>query len=238
MPQFFINENEIIGSRAFIRGDDFHHLVHVRRVKAGDQVDVRTSSGDAYTASVTAIENDSIEIILSEKRVSEEETVDITLYLSLIKGANFELAIQKAAEAGVNRIVPVVTSRSVPHLTEKVDDRLVRWNKIVSGAAKQCMRVSIPPVVKPVPFSSAVEDLNTVKLIAHTSNSVNIREYLSSLTRPDSVSILVGPEGGFSESEVTLAGSRGWVAVRFGATCLRAETAAVVIPSLVIYQWS
>lgn len=239
MPQFFIKEGDLAGSTAVIRGDDCHHLINVRRAKTGDLLRLRSGNGRGYIARISEIGSAEIVLTLIDQTSSNDQLVDISLYMAMIKGGNFEFVIQKAVEIGVNRIIPVISSRTVPDPSKKIDDKLERWGRIVSGAAKQCFRSNMPEIGRPLSFSETViKDSSPMKLIAHPGAVTELRDYLSSSEKPESVSLLVGPEGGFSEQEIVLASGNGWVAVNFGTTHLRAETAAVILPSLLIYQWS
>jgi 16S rRNA (uracil1498-N3)-methyltransferase len=239
VPQFFIKDSDIDGSRTVIRGDDCHHLINVRRVKSGDMLRLRSDTGRGFTARVSEVTGSEISLVILEETAAGDGIVNISLYMALLKSGNFEFVLQKAVEVGVNRIVPVTSSRTVPDPMKKIDNKLERWSKIISGAAKQCFRSNMPVLDLPLTFSDALKnDDSVMKLIAHPGAVTELRDYLSSSKRPDSISLLVGPEGGFSESEINSASERGWVPVNFGTTHLRAETAAVILPSLVIYHWS
>ncbi len=239
MPQFFIKDTDIDGTRAVIHGEDCHHLINVRRAKSGDLLRLRTENGKGYTARIKEIGRAEIILTLLEQTGSVEDTVDISLYMALIKGGNFEFVLQKAVEVGVNRIIPVISSRTVPDPAKKIDVKHERWSKIISGAAKQCFRNNIPEIDYPLTFSDAIKKDNSVmKLLAHPGAVTELRDYLSSSEKPETVSLLVGPEGGFTDQEISSASDKSWVPVNFGTTHLRAETAAVILPSLVIYQWS
>ena len=239
MPQFFIKDNDIDGSNAVIRGQDYHHLINVRRVKTGDLLRVRTDRGKGYMTRITEIGNAEISVTLVEEIISNIEPVNITLYMAVIKGGNFEFVLQKAVEVGVNRIIPVISTRTVPDPLKKIEEKHARWSKIISGAAKQCFRSNIPEIGYPLTFPETIKaDDSSMKLIAHPGAVTELRDYLSSSVRPESVSLLVGPEGGFSDTEINAASEKWWIPVNFGTTHLRAETAAVILPSLVIYQWS
>ncbi len=239
MPQFFIREGDINGGSAVIRGEDCHHLVHVRRVKAGDLLRLRSADGRGYTGRISSVGASEITLTITDEIMSAGEPVDISLYMALIKGGNFEFVLQKAVEIGVNRIIPVITSRTVPDPSGKTDQKMDRWNKIIAGAAKQCFRSGIPVLEYPSAFSDVIKNVSSaIRLIAHPGAVTELRDFLSTSERPSSVSLLVGPEGGFSETEILSATDAGWIAVNFGTTHLRAETAAVILPSLVIYQWS
>ncbi len=238
MPQFFIKESDIDGSETIIRGDDCHHLINVRRVKAGDVLRLRSDTGKGFTARVSEVGRSGVSLTILEETAALDEIVSISLYMALLKSGNFEFVLQKAVEVGVKRIVPVTSSRTVPDPGKKIDNKHERWSKIISGAAKQCFRSNMPLLELPLTFPDVLKkDDSVMKLIAHPGAVTELRDYLSSCDRPDSVSLLVGPEGGFTEAELNSASEKGWITVNFGTTHLRAETAAIILPSLVIYHW-
>ncbi len=239
VPQFFIKESDADDGKAVIRGEDCHHLINVRRIRIGDVLRLRSDSGKGYSARVSEIDREEIRLKILEESAADNEPVNISLYAALLKGGNFEFVLQKAVEVGVNRIIPVTSSRTVPDPGKKIDDKHVRWSKIISSAAKQCFRSSMPVLELTLTFSDALKnDSSEMKLIAHPGAITELRDFLSSSEKPDSVALLVGPEGGFSEAELNSASEKGWIPVNFGTTHLRAETAAVILPSLIIYQWS
>lgn len=239
MPQFFIKESDIVDGKVVIRGEDCHHLINVRRVKNGNVLRLRSESGKGYSAVILDIGSMEISLKIIDETASNPEPVNILLYMALIKGGNFEFVLQKAVEIGVNRITPVISSRTVPDPSKKSDVKHDRWSKIISSAAKQCFRCNIPVVDYPQTFADTIKQESAgMKLIAHPGAVTELRDYLSSADKPETVSLLVGPEGGFSDQEITSASDNGWIPVNFGTTHLRAETAAIILPSLVIYQWS
>ena len=241
MPQFFIKDSDIKDSKATINGDECYHLIKVRRAKLGDIIDIRTDSGRKFRAEIMSISTSYPEIRfkLFGEIEDDPKIIDITLYMALLKSGNFEFVIQKSAEIGVNRIVPVHTSRTVPEIGGKIEDRHKRWNKIALNAAKQCLRYNVPSIEYASDFFDAVKNCSAaVKLAGHPGARLELKNFLTQKDKPESVSILIGPEGGFSDSELDFASEHGWSIVNFGNTSLRAETAAIVIPSLIIYQWS
>lgn len=239
VPQFFIREEDLSDGMAVIRGEDFHHLVHVRRVRKGDGIKIRDSKGKGYIARVSDMDSSQIRLTVIEEYDPSPEYIEISLFMCLIKGGNFESVIQKAVEVGVERIIPVISERTVPDPGKKINEKLERWNRIALGASKQCMRSTIPRICYPLDFSEAVKETSSeINIIAHPEAASGLREYLSSIDKPDSAGILVGPEGGFTEREIASAIDMKWVSVNCGATHLRAETAAVILPSLVLYHWS
>jgi 16S rRNA (uracil1498-N3)-methyltransferase len=238
LPQFFIKDSDIDDTKAVIKGTECHHLINVRRVKIGDILDIKTGSGRGFKAEIINISHLEILLKLLEEIETVHNTIDITLYMSLLKGGNFEFVIQKTAEVGVNRIIPVYTSRTIPEIREKIEEKHKRWNKIALSAAKQCLRYNIPLIEYPLDFSDAVKDYSkSIKIAAHPGSGLELKKFLTLNDKPESASILIGPEGGFTDSEIDLAIEHGWNIVNFGRTNLRAETAAIIIPSLIIYQW-
>ena len=238
MPQFFIKDSDIDDTKAAIKGTECHHLINVRRVKIGDILDIRTDSGRGFKAEIISISHLEILLRLSEEIETDYKVIDITLYMSLLKGGNFEFVIQKTVEVGVNRIIPVYTSRTIPDIGGKIEEKHKRWNKIALSAAKQCLRYNIPLIEYPVNFSDAIKDYSrSIKLAAHPGAGLELKNFLTLNDKPESVSILIGPEGGFTGSELDSAFEHGWNIVNFGQTNLRAETAAIIIPSLIMYQW-
>jgi len=239
MPRFSVNDEDISSGFAEISGADYRHLVHVRRVKPGETVYLAGKSGSYYCGIVSEIGSGSVRVRITESFAISGTGLDISLYLCLIKGGNFEYAIQKSVEVGVNRIIPVISERTVPDPDKKTEKKRERWNRIAEGACKQCMRGGPVPVGLPLGFAEAVEsDTSDVKIAGHPGAPLQVRDFLHGVERPRTVSILIGPEGGFSESELITAGRYGWNMLNFGFTHLRAETAAAVIPALIIYHWS
>jgi 16S rRNA (uracil1498-N3)-methyltransferase len=154
-----------------------------------------------------------------------------------------EWIIQKATEIGVWSIVPVMTERGVVRLDgDRAEHRVERWQKIAEEAAKQCRTAWIPRVARIAPFKQLMGSGLGTELILVGSleeNAVPLKRYLRSLEGkpPRSVSLLIGPEGDFSASELDLARSRGAVPVSYGSRVLRVETAAVYGLSILSYEF-
>jgi 16S rRNA (uracil1498-N3)-methyltransferase len=237
MPQFLIKSSEITDNKFTLKGEDYYHLTKVRRAKEGDIIDLRSEDGILYEGKIIAIAEGYLTLEILKKHHADSFELSLSLYISLLKGKKFDLVLQKATEIGVSRIIPVSAERSIPDLSGK-ENKKIRWDKIVAEAFKQCMRKQIPVVEKLISFKEAVLDSSTaVKIIAHPDKSgKRIYEYLTSLNEKREISILIGPEGGFSDKELAFAKENGWDQVVFGFTSLRAETAAIVLPAIIIYE--
>lgn len=239
LPQFFINSKDISGGEVVITGSDTYHLIKVRRVKSGDDIILRAEDGKGFIARVSDITNDCIRASIINELQKAGTLPDITLFMALLKGGNFEFVIQKSVEIGVARIVPVVTERTIPDPVRMDGKKIDRWEKIVSEASKQCLR-SVPALIEPPVYLKDVfsMDISDLKIICHPGAGTPIKQALNSSVKKEKISLLIGPEGGFSDREIANAGKAGWIAANFGATHLRAETAAMVLPSIVVYEWS
>jgi len=243
MPQFFISSSDISGNKCFIKGNDYHHLVEVRRVSVDDILKLRREDGILLSARIEKITESFIEAVILEQEDKNSKSVNLTLCLALLKGKKFDLVVQKAVELGVSSILPVYTERCIPVPGKGDRSKLDRWNRIALEAAKQCMREDIPVVKNICRFDELVtESGNSLKIIAHPGADKGMKNYLSEeiesgLIR-DSVFLLVGPEGGFSPQELECAEKNSWQGLNFGFTQLRAETAAIALSSIIVYEWS
>ncbi len=237
MPNYFVKASDFNDGEIVITGNDFHHLVNVRRSSPGDELFLVDETGNRYSAVIKEIFSDSL-LCSAESAERKQEGVQLWIYVSVLKGKKFDMAVQKAVEIGAAGIVPVLSERCVPDYGAKAGMKADRWRKIALEAAKQSMRSSVPEVSDPVAFDQAVSAASQErKIIAHL-NGPDFREYACSGSRPASAAVLTGPEGGFSPEEIEKGERAGWKTVRFPFPQLRAETAAVVIPAMMIYEWS
>jgi 16S rRNA (uracil1498-N3)-methyltransferase len=152
----------------------------------------------------------------------------VTLYQSLIKKDNFELVLQKGTELGIKIFVPVLAARSV-----KIKDEVpARWFEIVREAAEQCGRTELPELKPIAKFKDAIKNYSGIGLLAHEEEKDLPIQHL--LGGEKNLSIFIGPEGGFSPEEITLAKSSRIKPVSLGKNILRAETAAIAASALAL----
>lgn len=234
MPQYFIKSNEIEDNIYYIKGDDFHHLVNVRRINNSDSVILRDENGTAFVSEVLSITSESIKVKILETKESLNRSAKLHLYLSILKGKKFDLAIQKAVEVGVDKIVPIITERTVPDLKGK--SKLDRWEKIVFEASKQSMRTSLPEIVEYEKIEDCFAFAKGLKILGQPDGEKKLYQVLRNFDESEIVSLFVGPEGGFSDREIEVAKKNGCEIVVFGENHLRAETAAIVLPALIQYE--
>lgn len=237
MAQFFVralgDDNTVV-----IEGEDYHHLVRVRRAQVGDSIQVIDSDGVRYQAAITQIQSQKIVAHITDTITYPEIKLDLTLCVAVLKGKKFDLVIQKAVEIGVRRIIPVVTERTIPDITEKEEKKLARWQKIAAEASKQCLRSDIPQVNSIMKLADVLQLSKGIGILAHADpQAQNLRQFLKHHEPHNNVMVITGPEGGFSKKEVEIARQFDWIVLYNGATQLKAETAAIVLPAIIIYEW-
>ncbi|MDR3237552.1 MAG: 16S rRNA (uracil(1498)-N(3))-methyltransferase [Spirochaetia bacterium] len=247
MPNYFIASSSITGGSCSITGDDFHHLARVRRAAKGDNLILVDENGRRFSAQITEICADKIICSVESSATGcaknaappdrmPQPPFELCLYAALLKGKKFDLVIRKAVEIGVSKIVPVITERCVPDYTEKSGAKNSRWRRIALEAAKQSMREHLPSVEEICSFGEIISaGAWDERIIAHIRGA-DFKAYARS-AKPKSAGILIGPEGGFSSLELEKAERAGWRQLTFGFPQMRAETAAVIIPAVIIHEW-
>ncbi len=198
-----------------------HHLLNVVRLNPDEEFEI-VSSGKVYRA----IYDDGLKI-LREVENSHETKLRINLYMALIKQDKFELALEKTTEVGVSSITPVIFKRTVVNIKGKEDKKLLRWQKILESAAKQSKRDIIPTINNP----EKLENINfkgTLIVPYEGAENLYIDDVLKNIKGIEEISILIGPEGGFENSEIEYLKTLGCKIVTLGTRILRAETAAIV----------
>jgi 16S rRNA (uracil1498-N3)-methyltransferase len=239
--RFFVTESSLEGDLVRLGAEQAHQVRHVLRLEPGAALVVLDNTGFAYDVTLEELAGRQATGRITGKRLaSGEPNRQITLFQSLLAREKFETVLQKGAEVGVSRFVPVQTDRSLLRAKHIDDRKTARWQRILTEAAEQSHRGRIPELVPAVAFAEALTQAGQserVLIAAPCDESPALREALVQEDRtPASVAILVGPEGGFTEQEVALAEEKGAVAISLGPRILRTETAAIVLPALVLYE--
>lgn len=242
MTRFFISTDQINNNLVTLKGNDRHHLLNVLRQGIGGKLTVLNGKGEEFLVEVTAVDSETVtgEIVHKLERQAEPR-VKITLVQSLPKADKFEWILQKNTELGVSRFQPVFTERSNIKLDRPAQERkLERWNKIIREAAEQSGR-QIIPVLEPIrQWDEMLAGCNTgVVLIPWEGETVqSLKQVLERQPEiPESVTVFIGPEGGFSLKEVEEAKNKGAIPVTLGPRILRTETAGLVVASALLYHF-
>ena len=238
MFNFFTEQNQF-DNRFVISGADFNHIKAVLRLKIGDKIIV-SSGGKSNLCEIESFtDGAAVALIIEEDYNDTALPVSITLYQGLPKSDKMELIIQKAVELGVDNIVPVEMARSVVKLDgKKADSKTMRWQAIAESAAKQSKRNSIPKVNGVLSFKKAMDEAkNLDMLIVPYESKDGMNSTLLALKEIKAgmkIGVLIGPEGGFEQSEIAVAESIGGKVVSLGKRILRTETASITALSMIM----
>jgi len=208
-----------------VTGEEFHHSIRVVRLRAGEEVELFDRQGHAARGVVVSIDRDRAVIAAGETLPSRESPLAMHLAMAVIQLEKFELVLQKATELGARSIVPLITER-VELRPERYSGKSERWERIVFEAVKQCGRTRVPPIEAPVHFGEVLARGGAKILFDADAEPTTLHSL-------DEVTLLIGPEGGWSEDEIQLARDRGAFFHRLGPRRLRAETAAIVAMSVI-----
>ena len=212
-----------------------HHLIKVLRAQVGDTITLFNGTGLDWQCTITELRKRVVVVAIGNAaNPNTESPLATQLGLCLSKGDRFDWAIQKATEAGVTNITPLYSDRVEVKLpADRVPKRLAHWQQIVRSACEQCGRATVPAIFHPTLLSDWVREQNTdIKLFLHHRETATLSE-----TRPSSIALLVGPEGGLSDSDRAHANKAGFIGVKLGPRVLRTETAPVVALSILGARW-
>lgn len=242
MRNFFLGDNEVTGELATITGELYRHMARVLRLKEGSEVSLTGADGKKFIGVIEEVgaKSLSVRITGSAQEAGAEPGLRVTLYQGLPKGEKLELILQKCTELGVAEVVTFEGERSVVKLSgERSASRLGRYQKIVQEAARQSGRVSAPRVALGGRLKEVLEEAGqTVKLLLwEGEQTTRLRETLDRYPAPESVAIVVGPEGGLSPDEVAQAERAGFTPVSLGRRILRTETAGLAMLAVLQFHW-
>ena len=215
--------DEVRAGRAELHGETAQHLRKVLRAERGFRYEISDNTA-IYLAEITDFGKDRIEFKVIERLEAVAPPASIHLFPALIKFDAFEWMLEKATELGVESITPVYAARSDKGLDQAAAKRSDRWRRIIHESGQQSRRVTRPELNSPVRLNEALACESPVRLFLDEQR--NGARILSALpAQPASTALLVGPEGGWEDSERDAA--RDWTAVSLGPQILRAETAAL-----------
>lgn len=241
--RFLVDPANIKDEEILLEGDDFKHLKQVLRLGPQDTIHVFDGSGIEYVSTIVSInENNALAKIESSYKSDTEPKARVTLFQGIPKGNKMDLIIQKTVELGVYKIVPIITERTVVKINEKDKAKKAnRWSKIAKEAAKQCHRAYIPEVLKPIKFgdlSELLKDFDSSFLLYENESKKCLKEVLKCYTinKIEDISIIVGPEGGFTDQEIEIFRKWGHDTVGLGRRILRTETASISALSIIMYE--
>jgi 16S rRNA (uracil1498-N3)-methyltransferase len=232
MPRIYLPAPVFLNNRISITDEKAHYLASVLRCGKGDCLIIFDGKGNCFrTTIVTADKREVVAEVAEKIPCNLESDLNITLVQGLLKGEKMDMVIQKTTELGVKEILPVITGRSQLRDTKKI----ARWRKIAEEASRQSGRSIVPVVHETVEFDNFLSAHDSIHgLVFYEEEGVGLTEAVSSLIpHHSSFFVLIGPEGGFTKEEITLAKEKGLIVTSLGRRILRAETAAISAVTLV-----
>ncbi|MDE8733066.1 16S rRNA (uracil(1498)-N(3))-methyltransferase [Eubacteriales bacterium DFI.9.88] len=242
MSRFFVDASHV-GEQTIqiVSKDDIRHITKVLRLSAGDRIEVSDSTQWEYEAEIVAIEDTCVEArILDKQKFAREPQVQVTLFQGIPKQSKMETVVQKSVELGVYSIVPVFTERTVVADKGNFDKKRQRWQKVSAEAVKQCRRGIVPQIGQAIGFQQMTEHLRDFDLVLfpyENETGRTIKESLRGLAeKPKNLALIIGPEGGFSDTEAQRLKALEADCVTLGRTILRTETAGPAALSMIMYE--
>lgn len=215
------------------------HLRDVLRLRIGDEVSVFDGEGNEFSCSIKDIGKKETSLrILERLSQSKESCLDLKLAVSLLKGEKFDLVIQKACELGASEFVPLQTKRADVKLKDAkdIEKRIERWQRIALEAAKQCGRSKLPKIQKPIAFENFIKDQKNSILFSERGGE-SFESYVRDSGKLTNISAIIGPEGGWEDTELLKAKESGVRILTLKGRVMRAETAAIAITAILQHRF-
>lgn len=236
MPRFFVEE--IKGRQIVLTGENAAHIAKSLRMRPGETLTLSDANGVDCEGEITAVSAEAVTVQVLETRLNTSEpAISVTLYQALPKVGKFETIVQKAVELGVERVVPVLTSRCISRPDEKsMQKKLERYNKVALEAAKQSGRGIIPTVESLKTYESILRDFAEYDkvILFYEEGGERLDKIVPASSKK--VAVIIGSEGGFSKDEVDAAVLAGAAVGTLGPRILRCETAPIAALAILMYH--
>lgn len=239
MPRFFIEKGN--SEKIRVVGDDACHITKSLRMRSGENVTVCDYDGIEYDCVIESVGETVTLLVNSFGKSQVEPPFRATVFQALVKGDKFDTVVQKAVECGASEIIPFSSEYCVMKLSAAdCEKKQKRWQKIALEAAKQSGRAVIPKVGELLSFDKMLERAKSFDLplfLYESEKKQKIGDALKTAAKRDSIAVIVGSEGGFSEKEASAAANVGLLSVGLGPRILRTETASSFALACISYEY-
>jgi 16S rRNA (uracil1498-N3)-methyltransferase len=239
MQKFLINRDHIHEDRIILEGSDVRHIVKVLRLSTGDPLALTDGRGTDFSGRILSCDRGRVAVEILEAYPSRTESpLSLTVCTGMLKHQKMDDVIQGLTQIGITRWIPFFCERSVPSPDEKaLSRRMQRWQTIADETIKQCQRSRVVDISYPVTFTHILNMGDAYDhCIAFWEQGGEPLSRLTPMKGTNRALVLIGPEGGFSESEIRAASEKGFVPYSLGPRILRAETASLCGAALVQHR--
>jgi 16S rRNA (uracil1498-N3)-methyltransferase len=237
IPRLYTQQPLHADSLITLDKDAARYLSSVLRMTSGQMLNLFNGDGGEYIAEVASLSKNQVTVSIKESLPNDRESLlKIHLVIGISRGERMDWVIQKATELGVHTITPIFTERTEVKLAgSRLEKRLVHWQQVSISACEQCLRNVVPTINSAVSLQQCLGTHDGgLKIVLHHRTERPLTELQNTNNH---VTILVGPEGGLSDDEITLAESNGYNAVKLGPRVLRTETAPLAAISILQSLW-
>lgn len=238
MRRFYFSVDDRIEDRVTLTQDESRHICKVLRLQCGEKIELFDGSHTVYSAEIAELGKRVQARIISSTTIDQLQKSELWLGQAVIKTKKMELLLQKCTELGVNGFSPFISSRCQGNLVAQCRKKDDRWLKIIEESCKQCCR-SQPMTLQELKTFDDVTARNNINnnelrlLFWEKESEKKLADFSTDLSSFNTVKLLFGPEGGFSDGEIGTARLNGWQTVGLGQRILRAETAAIAAVAIV-----
>jgi 16S rRNA (uracil1498-N3)-methyltransferase len=237
IPRIYTDTPLQAGTEAQLDDNAARHVGRVLRMQPGQALSLFNGDGQDYRALIASAGKKNVTVQVEQPTANgSESALEIVLGQTLSKGDRMDYAVQKATEMGVSRIVPLSTEHCDVRLkSDREDKRLSHWRSVAISAAEQCGRARVPDILPVMNITEWLEYSRRcdLRLVLHHRT----KQSLDSLAKPNSVALMIGPEGGLSADEIAQAEKSGFLPIALGPRVLRTETAPVAAMALCQWLW-
>ena len=219
--------DEFTSQKAALTGPNAAHLARTLRARIGQEFDVACGER-VFRAAISSVADGRVEFALGDEIGAKAQPASLNLLLAIFKFDRMEWAIEKCTELNATTIIPVIARRTEKHLAQAAHKRVERWRRIAHEAAQQSRRVVPPEVSAPVKLAEALQSQAEVTIVlSENARVAALTEILRQHDEIHSLTLAIGPEGGWTGDELKSFERAGWASASLGETILRAETAAI-----------
>ncbi|MDC0089806.1 16S rRNA (uracil(1498)-N(3))-methyltransferase [Porticoccaceae bacterium] len=239
IPRIFTDQPLSSGANLALTGSAARHLVSALRMSVGQEITLFNGQGGEFAATLISTAKSQVEVGIGEHRdIDRESPLKMHLAIAVSRGERMDWIVQKATELGVTEITPLFSERTEVKLNgERLEKKLRHWQQVSISACEQCQRNRVPTINNALTLDQWLNQPNQeaqqLKLVLHHRSDKTLARHQP----PKNVCLLVGPEGGLSDNEISRAMDKGFAALTLGPRVLRTETAPLAAISIMQSVW-